>query len=163
MENGRSHTPPSSAQPDSQRPPVCRGVRGATTVAANDPEAILAATRELLYTMVQVNDIEATAVASAYFTTTLDLTAIYPAVAARQLGWFDVPLLCGHEMDVPNGLPLCVRILLHWNTPKTQGEIIHVYLRDAKSLRPDRGNVPPVRPRQISQVEAAVKFLAMTL
>jgi chorismate mutase len=150
MENGRSSpTPPSS---DNQRPILCRGVRGATTVPANDTEAILSATRELLYTMIQVNGIEATAVASAYFTTTFDLNAIYPAVAARQLGWFDVPLLCGHEMDVPEGLPLCIRIMIHWNTSKTQHEIIHVYLREATSLRPDKENVPPVPAEEIEMV-----------
>ena len=91
------------------------------------------------------------------------LTATYPAFAARQLGWFDLALMCGHEMGVPGGLQKCIRVLIHWNTHKANEEIVHVYLRDAKSLRPDRSNIPPVRPRQISQVEAAVKFLAMTL
>ena len=123
---------------------MCRGVRGATTVGENSVEAILAATRELLFTMIQYNNIDPDDVASAYFTTTEDLNAIYPATAARQLGWYDVPLLCGHEMRVPTGLPQCVRILLHWNTTKTAREIIHVYLHEAQSLRPDKENVPPI-------------------
>jgi len=133
-------------------PLLCRGVRGATTVAENSSEAILAATRELLVTMIQVNDIDADMVASAYFTTTTDVTATYPAVAARQLGWFDVPLLCGHEMGVPDGLPRCIRILLHWNTTKTPQEIIHVYLHEATSLRPDKEDVPPVPAEEIEMV-----------
>lgn len=130
---------------------MCRGVRGATTVTANSIEAILAATRELLFTMIQYNEIDPDDVASAYFTTTEDLNAIYPATAARQLGWYDVPLLCGHEMRVPSGLPQCIRILLHWNTAKTAQEIIHVYLHDAQSLRPDKENVPPIPAEEIER------------
>jgi len=145
MNNGRI---PSHLSPQ----PLCRGVRGATTVKENSAEAILFATRELLYTMVQVNGIDPDMVASAYFTTTEDVTAIYPAVAARQLGWFDVPLLCGHEMNVPDGLPRCIRILLHWNTSKTPQEIIHVYLHEATTLRPDKEDVPPVPAEEIEMV-----------
>ncbi len=102
-------------------------------------------------------------IASVYFTTTADLTATYPAYAGRQLGWYDAALMCGHEMNVPGGLARCVRVLIHWNTIKTPKEIVHIYLREARSLRPDRKNVPPVRPRQMSQIEAAVKFLSMTM
>ncbi len=127
----------------------CRGVRGATTVTENSSKAILAATRELLFTMIQYNEIDPDDVASAYFTTTEDLDAIYPATAARQLGWYDVALLCGHEIRVPTGLPHCIRILLHWNTPKTAQEIVHVYLHDAQSLRPDKENVPPIPVEEI--------------
>ena len=145
------------------RPMVCRGVRGAITVKNDDQDEILDATRELLQAVLRANDMRVEDIASVYFTTTTDLTATYPAFAARQLGWFDLALMCGHEMAVPMGLQKCIRVLIHWNTHKTNEEIVHVYLRDAKSLRPDRGNIPPVRPRQISQVEAAVKFLAMTL
>lgn len=145
MNNGRIPHPPSPHL-------LCRGVRGATTVTENSSEAILAATRELLVTMIQVNNIDADMVASAYFTTTTDVTATYPAVAARQLGWFDVPLLCGHEMGVPDGLPRCIRILLHWNTTKTPQEIIHVYLHEATSLRPDKEDVPPVPAEEIAMV-----------
>lgn len=115
----------------------CRGVRGATTVAANSPQAILEATSELLTTMIVANQIRAEDVVSAFFTTTPDLTAEFPAVAARNLGWTEVPLLCGHEMNVPGSLPMCLRILLHINTDKGRNEIKHVYLRGARVLRPD--------------------------
>jgi chorismate mutase len=141
----------------------CRGVRGAITVSSNNEDEILTATRELLSALVQANGIEADDIASIYFTTTSDLNCTYPAYAARQLGWYDMALLCGHEMDVPGGLAKCVRVLIHWNTIKAAKDINHVYLREARSLRPDRSNIPPIRPRQMSQIEAAVKFLAMTL
>ena len=117
---------------------VCRGVRGATTVASDERELILQATRELLALMIRINDIRPDDVASAIFTTTPDIHAVFPALAARQLGWLEVPLLCGHEMGVDGALPLCIRILLHWNTEKGQSDIQHVYLRDAQSLRPDQ-------------------------
>jgi chorismate mutase len=142
---------------------MCRGVRGAITVSSDNQDEILEATRELLLAILRANDMRVEDIASVYFTTTEDLSSTYPAYAARQLGWFDAALLCGHEMAVPGGLPRCVRVLVHWNTTRTAKEIVHVYLREAKSLRPDRTNVPPIRPRQMSQIEAAVKFLAMTL
>ena len=119
-----------------------RGVRGAINVTANERDAILAATQQLLQQMVQDNGIELADIASLILTTTVDLTAEYPAVAARQLGWVDVPILCGHEMDVPHGLPLCIRALLHWNTDKPAADIEHVYLGEAASLRPDRAKMP---------------------
>ncbi|HLF71297.1 MAG TPA: chorismate mutase [Dehalococcoidia bacterium] len=115
----------------------CRGVRGATTVDANSRDAILAAARELLAEMVRANAIERDDVASAYFTTTPDLDAEFPAVAARDMGWTNVALMCGHEMDVPGSLRQCLRILLHVNTDRTQDEICHIYLRGAAVLRPD--------------------------
>ncbi len=117
---------------------VCRGVRGATTVERDDREAVLRATRELLALMIRLNDIDGRDVASAVFTTTPDIHSVFPALAGRQLGWIDVPLLCGHEMDVTGALPLCIRILVHWNTEKSQQAIQHVYLREAKALRPDK-------------------------
>ncbi len=123
---------------------VCRGVRGATTVHQDTPDAILKATRELLALLIRVNDIRSEDIASAYFTTTPDVVSQYPALAARQLGWFDVPLLCGHEMAVPNSLPRCIRILVHWNTEKAQSEIQHIYLGEAQSLRPDKAIVNTV-------------------
>jgi chorismate mutase len=126
------------------RPVRCRGVRGATVAESNTEAAILAATRELLYTVVKVNGIREEEVASIFFTTTRDLNACYPATAARQLGWYRAALICGHEMDVPDGLPQCVRILLHWNTEKSINEIQHVYLSEAQSLRPDRETIPPI-------------------
>lgn len=117
---------------------LCRGVRGATTAAENSAESILEATRELLYIMIRVNDISPEDVTSAHFTTSVDLNATYPALAARQLGWYDAALLCGHEMQVPGSLDHCIRVLIHWNTSRRMDEIIHVYLKEAKSLRPDR-------------------------
>lgn len=123
---------------------TCRGVRGATTVERNDREEILRATRELVALMVRQNGIEKQDVASAIFTTTIDLDAEFPALAARQLGWGDVPLLCGHEIHVPGSLEKCVRVLVHWNTNKLQSEIRHVYIRGAVKLRPDLYEVPPV-------------------
>ncbi len=120
------------------QPKVCRGIRGATTVEANTREAILEATRELLVLMIKHNGILPDDVASVIFTTTMDLNAEYPAVAARQLGWHDAALMCAHEMAVPHGLKMCLRILIMWNTPLTAQEIHHVYINGAKHLRPDR-------------------------
>ena len=122
----------------------CYGVRGATTADANTSEEILKATRQLLALMIRQNDIRQEDVASAIFTTTPDIDAEFPALAARQLGWLDVPLMCGHEMTVPGGLTLCVRVLIHWNTDRRQDEIEHIYVRDAKQLRPDLSKLPPV-------------------
>lgn len=122
----------------------CRGVRGATTVEENSREAVLKSTRELLALMIRQNGILPDDVASVIFTTTPDLNAEFPALAARQLGWLDVALLCMHELDVPGSLPRCIRILVHWNTDKPVREIQHVYIRGAAVLRPDRSNLPPV-------------------
>lgn len=118
---------------------MCRGVRGAITVEENTREAILNATRELLLHMIEANGIRPEDVASVIFTTTRDLNAEFPALAARQLGWRDVALLCGHEMDVPGALPRCIRVLIHWNTTKAAHEIRHVYLNEAQNLRPEHG------------------------
>lgn len=123
---------------------MCRGVRGATTADENSREAILQATRQLLALMIRQNGIEATDVASVLFSTTVDLNAEFPALAARQLGWLDVPLLCTNEIDIPGSLRMCIRILVHWNTPKRQADITHVYLKRAVQLRPDLSQLPPV-------------------
>jgi chorismate mutase len=123
---------------------LCRGVRGATTVEENTKEAILKGTRQLLALMIRRNAIDPVDVASAVFTVTKDLNAEFPALAARQLGWLDVPLLCGYEVEVPGSLNLCVRIMLHWNTTNSQKEIQHVYIHEAVSLRPDLSKLPPV-------------------
>jgi chorismate mutase len=114
----------------------CRGIRGATTVESNTAEDILEATEELLTRLIDVNEIKVEDVCSAIFTTTSDLTAEFPAVAARRLGWTETALLCSHEMNVPGSLKKCIRILIHWNTEKGASEIKHVYLRAAKELRP---------------------------
>lgn len=131
---------------------MCRGVRGATTVTENTKAAILAATREMMYIIIRANDMLPEDVGSAYFTTTVDLDAIYPALAARQLGWYDVALLCGHEMQVPDGLPMCIRVLIHWNTARSAAEVVHVYLREAKSLRPDRKTLPEISAEEIAAI-----------
>lgn len=161
--NGNSKDNDQGESDRGSRPMMCRGVRGATTVSRNDKNEILEATRELLTRLVRVNDMDIEDVASIYLTTTDDLDATYPAFAARQLGWFNTALLCGHEMTVPDGLPLCIRVLIHWNTTKAPQEIGHIYLRDAKSLRPDRHNIPPIRPVQMSNLDAAMKVLAQGL
>jgi chorismate mutase len=122
---------------------ACRGIRGATTAEANTRDAILDATRELLAEMVRLNMIQLVDIASVFFTTSSDLNAEYPAVAARQSGWSSVAMLCGHEMAVPDGLPRCIRVLIHWNTDKGADEIRHVYLRDTVRLRPDWVNAQP--------------------
>lgn len=115
----------------------CRGIRGATTVETDTAGAILAATRELLVSIVETNGVRAEDIASALFTVTEDLTTAFPAQAARSMGWRHVPLLDALEIPVPGSLPLCVRVLIHWNTDRSQAEIRHVYLRGAASLRPD--------------------------
>jgi chorismate mutase len=122
----------------------CRGIRGATTAEANTSEAILKAARELLALMIRQNDVSPEDVASAIFTTTVDLDAEFPALAARQLGWINVALICGHELDVPGLLRHCIRVLLHWNTDKPASEIVHVYIKGAERLRADLADLPPV-------------------
>jgi chorismate mutase len=113
-----------------------RGVRGATTATANTREAICSATQELLRRLIQANEIPIEEIGSAFFTVTDDLDAEYPALAAREMGWIHVPLLCAREIPVPGGLARCIRVLLHVSTEKTQEQIRHVYLREAVSLRP---------------------------
>lgn len=122
----------------------CRGVRGATTVDSNSRDDILASTRQLLALMIRINEIEPEDVGSAIFSATRDLNAEFPALAARQLGWLDVPLLCTHEIDVPNSLPFCIRVLVNWNTEKSQDEVTHIYVKQAVRLRPDLSELPPV-------------------
>jgi chorismate mutase len=115
-----------------------RGIRGAISVTENCSEQILSATRELLTELTRANDLtNFEEVISAIFTTTPDLTAAFPAEAARSLGMNQVPLLCASEIAVPHGMPRIIRILLHVNTERTQKDIVHVYLREAKRLRPD--------------------------
>lgn len=122
-----------------------RGIRGATTVIADDPEQILQATCELLVAILAENSgLQLEDIASVLFTTTEDLASAYPALAARQMGWTLVPMLCAREIPVPESLPLCIRVLIHWNTDKEQSVINHVYLREAVKLRPDLINFPEV-------------------
>lgn len=114
-----------------------RGVRGATTATANTAEEIIEATQELIAALIRYNDLNTEEIASALWTTTHDLNAEFPAFAARQVGWGDVPQMCGHEMDVPGGLAMCIRVTLHVNTDKSQRDIRHVFLRGARVLRPE--------------------------
>lgn len=116
-----------------------RGVRGATTVSANERGAIVAATRELLEIVVRRNGILAGDVASVWFTSTPDLDAEFPAFAARQIGWTEVPLICAREIPVSGALGRCVRILIHWNTDRAQADVRHVFLHGARALRPEWG------------------------
>jgi chorismate mutase len=117
---------------------VTRGIRGAITVSADQPGLILTATQELLEAILRANSsLQIEDIASALFTTTDDLVSVYPAMAARQMGWEHVPMMCAREIPVPGSLPRCVRLLVLWNTNYAQTAINHVYLREAVSLRPD--------------------------
>jgi len=115
-----------------------RGIRGATTVPADTKDDVLKATKELLDSILRANPgLIPDEIGSAIFTTTADVTSAYPALAARQIGWDAVPMLCAREIPVPGSLDMCIRVLIHWNTEKSQKEINHIYLRGAKILRPD--------------------------
>ena len=118
-----------------------RGIRGATTATANTAEAITEATDELLRALIAANDLDVSEVCFSYFTTTRDLNVEFPALAARRLGWVDVPLLCGNEMDIgvpnPRGVAMCIRILLLYNTDRPQSAMRHIYLRGATAIKAD--------------------------
>ena len=128
-----------------------RGIRGATTANANTAHAIIEATEELLKELVLLNDLDSNEIASAFFTTTPDLNAEFPAHAARRLGWLNVPMLCGHDMQVlqpnPRGVPMCVRVLLMYNTPRPQSAMRFAYMRGAEAIKADldylRGSIAP--------------------
>ena len=115
-----------------------RGIQGATVVERDSPDHVIAATRELLDALVRASALTPDDVISAIFTATPDLRSEYPARAARVMGWTDVPLLGATEMDLPTGLPRCMRVLLHVDTDRTTTDIKHIYLRGAAALRPDR-------------------------
>lgn len=116
---------------------MIRGVRGATTVESNANEAILEATQELLRLMIERNGIVEDDVASVLFSATPELDDIFPAKAARMMGWTRAALMGFQEADVKHGLPMCIRVLIHWNTDKSIDEVQHVFLRKAVVLRPD--------------------------
>ncbi len=116
---------------------MVRGVRGAITVESNTVEAIRTATCRLLTTIVDHNRIDSEEIASVIFTTTKDIDAESPAYGARQMGWTSIPLFCAQELEVPDTLPRCIRVLVHVNTDKSQNEMRHVYLDGAVTLRPD--------------------------
>lgn len=115
-----------------------RGIRGAVTAESDQPDQVISATARLLQALLTANpSLDPADLASALFTTTADLTSVYPAAAARQMGWQQVPLMCAQEIPVPGSLSLCIRVLLHWNTDLAQNQVQHVYLGQAASLRPD--------------------------
>ena len=121
----------------------CWGIRGATTVEENSREAILDATKELLQRIMEENEMDKSQVAAVWFTTTQDLNEEYPALAARQLGWMNVALLCAHEMIVPKSLPMCIRVLLLVNTEKHPEDLKYIYLKGAVGLRTQGLNASP--------------------
>jgi chorismate mutase len=118
----------------------CRGIRGATTVDDNTREDTLAAAKELLQEMVQANGVQEEEIACIFFTTTPDVNRVFPAAAARELGLSQAPMLCGHEMNVPGSLPMCLRILILFNTEKGAEEIVHIYIKGARELRSGSDN-----------------------
>jgi chorismate mutase len=116
---------------------VFRGIRGAITADGDDTASIARATKRLLTEIVRRNEIQLDDIASVLFTLTPDLRACFPALAAREMGWVQVPMLHALEVDVPGSLGRCIRVLMHVNTTRSAAEIDHVYLDGATSLRPD--------------------------
>lgn len=114
-----------------------RGIRGATTIRSDRQEEVLAATSELLEQMQRVNAFSVQDIASVLFTVTGDIHSVFPARAARHMGWDLVPLMCFNEIEIEGALPLCIRVLILWNTDLDQDQIKHVYLHGAEILRPD--------------------------
>lgn len=117
---------------------MIRGMRGAITISANEAEQVWQETAKLAQAVAQANGVQPEDIASVIISTTPDINAVFPARAVRLMeGWQYVPVMCTHEMDVPDALPLCIRILMHVNTDLAQQEVQHVYLNDAVKLRPD--------------------------
>jgi len=112
-----------------------QAIRGAITSPSNSSEEILAATAEMLDLIIKENSLKVDDIISAFFTTTQDLNAEFPPVAARKIGWVNVALMCSHEMKVPGALPKCIRVMVHVNTDKNPTDIVNIYLRDAVNLR----------------------------
>jgi monofunctional chorismate mutase len=137
---------------------MCRGVRGATTAAANEREAILEATQELLLRLVERNQVSPDEIAAVFFTVTDDLDAEYPALAARLLGWAETALMCAREIPVPTTVaPRCIRVLMLINTEKSASQIAHVYLREAVALRPSRADISVESGAESDAFEEAAK------
>lgn len=120
----------------------CLGIRGAITVDANTREAILAAAHEMMSALIEANHLDQGDVGGIFFSATADLDAEYPAVAVRQMGWRDAAIMCGQEMNVSGSLPMCLRVMIMWNTTTSADHIRHIYLRGATVLRPDRAYQP---------------------
>ena len=117
-----------------------RGIRGAVTVKKNKKDEMVSSTLSLLKKMVSINKIKTEDIASAIFSVTKDLNAEFPAIAARRIGWLYTPLMCTYEVNVPGSLKRCIRVLIHVNSNKSQASMKHVYLGEAKRLRPDLGS-----------------------
>lgn len=131
--------PGAPLRPEQETQSRLRAIRGAVSVARDDPPAIYAATRELLSAIVTRNGVAIDDIISVIFTVTPDLQSAFPALAARQMGWLDVPLLCTMEIPVPDALGRCIRVLLHVESTRPRSGIEHVYLGAAEVLRPDLG------------------------
>jgi chorismate mutase len=114
-----------------------RAIRGATTINVNEREDILNETKKLLLEIKKANKLNMDDVISIIFTVTEDVDSVFPAFAAREMGWTDLPLLCTREIDVPGSLKKCIRVLLHVNSDKTNKDMKHIYLKEAVKLRPD--------------------------
>jgi chorismate mutase len=140
-------TPAMRLLPDDEPRRAVRAVRGATSVAADEPALMRAATRELLSAMLAANALRADDVISAFFTVTGDLASDFPATAAREMGWHDVPLLCAQEIPVAGAPPRIVRVMLHVETPLARAAVRHVYLGAAAALRPDLATPADAAPR----------------
>jgi chorismate mutase len=124
-----------------------RGLRGATTADSNTRDAILESTRELLEALVEANNVSADDIAAVTFSTTRDLDAEFPAVAARVgMGWTEVAMMCGHEMEVPGGQERCIRVMMLVNTDKAPHDLKRIYLREAASLRARSGKADRAEP-----------------
>lgn len=134
-----------------------RGIRGATTIQNDHPAEIIESTQELLHAVLAANPaLETQDIASVIFTVSEGISSAYPARAAREMGWVNVPLLCMQEIDIPGGLKRCIRILIHWNTHLEQDQIRHIYLKEAVTLRPDIANAnleEAIPPQKISRKE----------
>jgi len=117
---------------------MIRGLRGAITIELDKPELVWEETARLVREVVAANQVEVEDIASIVISTTPDITSAFPARAVRFMaGWQYVPVMCMHEMDVPNALPLCIRVLIHANVEMAQKDVQHIYLNDAVKLRPD--------------------------
>lgn len=114
-----------------------RGIRGAITVERDDAAEIVTATKRLLSEMVARNGVELDDIASVLFSLTRDLHASFPALAAREMGWVQIPMLHFAEIDVPGAMGRCIRVLMHVNTKRALEDVAHVYLEKAAALRPD--------------------------
>jgi len=114
-----------------------RAIRGAITIEENEVQNIISNTKELLKTIFERNNIIKDDIISIIFTTTKDVNKAFPSVAAREMGLTDVPLMCASEIDVPGSLKMCIRVMVYINTEKKLSDIHHVYLKNARQLRPD--------------------------